>query len=255
MKNKAILFFTAVTSLFSNFKISAMDANTRNTIKTVAFDSYDEDENYDDSYDDTYTGKPNPTKAMSYPTSAWVKTSGYFVVRVVNAIGAAQVVEIFNSLNNGAFVTSTLTPTLNPFTFSNRAVANANSTIVFAANGDAILTNAAGAILTLSCSQIPYRTLLETLKFYRISIRETKMTFTNEPQLDQDINYTEKTFLGKNNTNTFTPRAFFKDAQFQSKQVTMTQPYIIDGERGLNFICNSGETMSFSFYLDKLQKS
>ena len=81
------------------------------------------------------------------------------------------------------------------------------------------------------------------------------MTFTNEPQLDQDINYTEKTFLGKNNTNTFTPRAFFKDAQFQSKQVTMTQPYIIDGERGLNFICNSGETMSFSFYLDKLQKS
>jgi hypothetical protein len=252
---KANLFFTAVTSLFTNFKISAMDANTRNTIKTVAFDSYDEDENYDDSYDDTYTGKPNPTKNRDFPTSAWVKTSGYFVVRVVNAIGAAQVVEIFNSLNNGAFVTSTLTPTLNPFTFSNRSVANANSTIVFAANGDAILTTAAGAILTLSCSQIPYRTLLETLKFYRISIRETKMTFTNEPQLDQDINYTEKTFLGKNNTNTFTPRAFFKDAQFQSKQVTMTQPYIIDGERGLNFICNSGETMSFSFYLDKLQKS
>lgn len=255
MKNKAILFFTAVTSLFSNFKISAMDANTRNTIKTVAFDSYDEDENYDDSYDDTYTGKPNPTKAMAFPTSSWVKTSGYFVVRVVNAIGAAQTVELFNSLNNGVFVTSTLTPTLNPFTFSNRAVANANSTIVFAANGDSILTTAGGVILTISCSQIPYRTLLETLKFYRISIRETKMTFTNEPQLDNDINYTEKTFLGKNNTNTFTPRAFFKDAQFQSKQVTMTQPYIIDGERGLNFTCNSGETMSFSFYLDKLQKS
>lgn len=255
MKQRVILFFTAFAALFTSFKISAMDANTKNTIKTIAFDSYDEEENYDDTYDDSYTGKPNPSKNMGIPTSSWVRTSGYFVIRIVNAIGAAQVVELFNSLNNGGFVTSTLTPTLNPFTFSNRAAANANSTIVFAANGDQIYTTAAGAILTISCNQIPYRTLLETLKFYRISVKDTKMTFTNEPQLDNDINYTEKTFLGKNNTNTFTPRAFFKDAQFQSKQVTMTQPYIIDGERGLNFTCNSGETMSFSFYLDKMQKS
>lgn len=248
----------AIIAAFTNFKIEAMDTLTKNRLKAAAFDSFDdEDETYDDTYDDTYTGKPNMSKNLPNNPSgnAWIKTSGYFVVKIVNAIGAAQVVELFNSLNNGANVISPLTPTLNPFTFSNRAAANANSTIVFAANGDQIYTAAGGAILTISCNSIPYRTLLESLKFYRISIRETKMTFTNEPQLDNDINYTEKTFLGKNNTNTFTPRAFFKDAQFQSKQVTMTQPYIIDGERGLNFNCNSGETMSFSFYLDRMQKT
>lgn len=226
-------------------------------LKASAFDSYDDDDDtYDDTYDDTedeYKGKSNPSKNASHSVG-WVRTSGYFVVKIVNAIGAAQVVELFNSLANGAYVINPLTPTLNPFSFANRAAANQNSTIVFEHNGNMTYTTAAGGILTISCNQIPYKVLLETLKFYRISIKETKMTFTNEPQLDNDIYYTEKTFLGKDNKNTFTPRAFFKDGQFQSKQVTMLQPYIIDGERGLNFTVNSGETMSFSFYLDKMIK-
>lgn len=259
---KIKLFFAAFIGLFTNFAVTAMDTNTLNKIAAASFSSYDDDEAYDDTYDDTYDsdgykGRRNATKNMRPPGTGtpWIKTTGYFVVRIVNAIGAAQIVELFNSLNNGAFVVSPLTPTLNPFTFSNRSAANANSTIVFAANGDQIYTTAGGVILTISCNSIPYRTLVETLKFYRISVKEMKVTFTNEPQLDNDINYTEKTFLGKNNTNSFTPRAFFKDVQFQSKQVTINQPFILDGERGLNFTCNSGETMSFSFYLDRMQKS
>ena len=61
--------------------------------------------------------------------------------------------------------------------------------------------------------------------------------------------------LGKKEENTFTPRVYFKDNQFQSKQVTIPQPYIIDGERGLQLDVNTGETMSFNFYLDGIQKS
>lgn len=240
-----------------------MDNYTKEVLKSAAFDSYDDDMNtYDDSFDDTfdsvdnYKGKKSTGAKPAMMTSSWVATSGYFTVSVVNAIGALQKIELFSSLRNAAFTSNTtLYPTYLPFVFSNRAAANANNTVVFAANGDQIITNNAGAILTISCKQVPYRTLLESLKFYRISVKQTKIGYTNEPQLDNDITHITQTLLGKLEQNTFTPRVYFKDTQFQSKQVTVTQPYIIDGERGLQVDVNSGETMSFNFYLDGIQKA
>jgi hypothetical protein len=242
--------------------IKKMDNYTKNALKAAAFDSYDDEMGYDDSFDDTYDsvdnykGKKSVGAKPALMSSSWVATSGYFTVSVVNAIGAVQRIEIFSSLRNAAFTSNTtLYPTYLPFVFSNRAAANANNTVVFAANGDQIITNNAGAILTISCKQVPYRTLLESLKFYRISVRQTKIGYTNEPQLDNDITHVTQTLLGKLEQNTFTPRVYFKDTQFQSKQVTVTQPYIIDGERGLQVDVNSGETMSFNFYLDGIQKA
>lgn len=239
-----------------------MNNETKEILKAAAFDSYDDEMGYDDSFDDTYDsvdnykGKKSTGAKPTMSASSWVSTSGYFTVSVVNAIGALQRIEIFSSLRNAAFTSNTtLYPTYLPFTFSNRAAANANNTVVFAANGDQIITNNAGAILTISCKQVPYRTLLESLKFYRISVKQTKIGYTNEPQLDNDITHITQTLLGKLEQNTFTPRVYFKDTQFQSKQVTITQPYIIDGERGLQVDVNSGETMSFNFYLDGIQKA
>lgn len=242
--------------------IKNMNPSTKDAIKGAAFDSFDDENSYDDSYDDTFDNVDNfkgKKKSSNMPAGAnggWIATSGYFTVQVVNAIGALQRIELFSSLRNAAFVSNTLLyPTYLPFTFSNRAAANANSTVVFAANGDQIITNGAGAILTISCKQIPYRTLLESLKFYRISVKQTKISYTNEPQLDNDITHLTQTLLGKKEENTFTPRVYFKDTQFQSKQVTIPQAYVIDGERGLQVDVNSGETMSFNFYLDGIQKS
>lgn len=242
--------------------IKKMNNETKEILKAAAFDSYDDEMGYDDSFDDTYDsvdnykGKKAVGAKPALMASSWVSTSGYFTVSVVNAIGALQKIEIFSSLRNAAFTSNTtLYPTYLPFVFSNRAAANANNTVVFAANGDQIITNNAGAILTISCKQVPYRTLLESLKFYRISVKQTKIGYTNEPQLDNDITHITQTLLGKLEQNTFTPRVYFKDTQFQSKQVTITQPYIIDGERGLQVDVNSGETMSFNFYLDGIQKA
>lgn len=242
--------------------IKKMDNYTKNALKAAAFDSFDDDMGFDDSFDDTfdsvdnYKGKKATGAKPAMAASSWVSTQGYFTVSVVNAMGALQKIEIFSSLRNAGFVSNTtLYPTYLPFVFANRAAANANNTVVFAANGDQIITNNAGAILTISCKQIPYRTLLESLKFYRISVRQTKIGYTNEPQLDNDITHVTQTLLGKLEQNTFTPRVYFKDTQFQSKQVTVTQPYIIDGERGLQVDVNSGETMSFNFYLDGIQKA
>lgn len=253
--------FTIVSNLFATTSIEKMDRNTLNKLKSASFDSYDEDDdNYDDSYDDTYepenyVGKSKPVRRPMPSMGGFKPTSGYFTIQIVNGIAAAQTVELFNSLRNAVnAVNSELFSGFVPFTAVNRAAANLNSVIYFDAAGNMIIQSAAGTLLTVSCKQIPYRTLIESLKFYRIQVAKTKISFTNEPQLDNDITYSQQTFLGKKEVNTFTPRVYFADNQFQSKQVTINQGYVIDGERGLSFTVNQGETMSINLTLSGIMK-
>jgi len=256
--------FTIVAALFATSNIKEMDRLTLNKLKSASFDSYDEDnyddDNYDDSYDDTYdpdsyVGKKKPMRRPMPKMGAFKPTSGYFTIQIVNSIAGDQTVELFNSLRNAVNAVNTdLFSGFVPFTAVNRAAANLNSVIYYNAAGDMIIQSAAGTLLTISCKQIPYKTLVESLKFYRIQVKTTKISFTNEPQLDNDITYSQQTFLGKKEVNTFTPRVYFADNQFQSKQVTINQGYVIDGERGLSFTVNQGETISLNFNLSGIMK-
>lgn len=245
---------------------SFMNGATKNRI-IGAFDSMDSDNEYDDTYDDgsgyddsdNVTGKKRPAKRglviAGGGGSNWMPSNGYFTINIVNSIVGAQTIELFNSLRSFASVTNSVLTAYNPFTFTNRDVANANSTVVYAPNGDLVVTGAAGTALTISCPDIPYRVLVETLKFYRISVKSLKIGFTNTPQLSNVLTFTEQTFLGRNNQNSLMPKAFFNDNQFQSKQVTITNGFIIDGERGINFLVNNGETMDLTFMLNAVAKA
>lgn len=212
-------------------------------------DSYEEE--YDDTYDEDNADTPAP-KARS----RWEKTSGYFTININNAIAGAQTVELFNSLNSISAVTNSATFSgYNPFTFSNRAAANANSTVVWAANGDLVITSSAGTTCTVSCNEIQYRTLVENLKFYRVMVESIKMTFVNEPQLNNALYITKKTLLGKREENNLMPRVYFKDGQFQSKQVTIPTNMVLDGETGMYFTVNQSETaMTLTFKLSGISK-
>lgn len=259
---KVFLFISGLfTALFAAFltKPDFMDSKTKNLILSTSFDSMDEQDEYEDTYEDSdydgYKGKPGGKKpAAGAGGTRWKPSNGYFTINIVNAIAGAQTIELFNSLRSWASVTNAVLTAFNPFSFANRDAANANSTIVYAANGDLIVTSAAGTILTISCPDIPYKTLVETLKFYRINVKSLKIGFTNTPQLSNTINFTEQTFLGRDNKNTLMPKAFFTDGQFQSKQVTITNGFIIDGERGMNFVVNQGETMDLTFMLSAVAK-
>ncbi len=252
-----ILFF--ITTLFATFKIETMNRNEINKLKAAAFDSFDEDDNYDDednyddNYDDEFKGKK---KAKARPVAKQMKASnGYFTIKIVNGTGSAQNVQLFDSFRNAIYQEdTTLYPTYAPFTAVNRSAANLNSVIYFNAKGDQVIQTAAGTFITITCQQVPYRQLLKNLEFFRISVKTLKMTYTNESQLDNDLFLTENTFLGKSNRNTITPRTSFADNQFQSKQVTINQPFMIDGERGMYFSMNSGETITFAFNLDGVSK-
>jgi hypothetical protein len=255
---KSFLFMSLTLVGISN--VSAMDNHTRTMIKATAFDSYEgEEENYYDSYEEEDNYNTKGGKRPNGPVSRWTSTSSYFTLKVVNGIAGAQTVEFFNSLNTIATVTnSEIFSGFSPFTAVNRSAATLNSVIYFDASGNLIIQSAAGTLLTISCNEISYRTLVENLKFYQIRVKQMKMTITNDPQLDNQVNVTEKTFMGKNVRNSFIPRAYFKDAQFQSKQVTIpfgTDPLIINGEKSLYLTVNQGETMSFTFMLDGYIKS
>lgn len=256
---KIKFFLLSILSLFSTFKVNAMNPAEKNKLKALAFDSFEAEENFDtneydpDSFDDdNFTGKKRP---MRLPKSMFKPSTGYFTIQITNTIGAAQQVELFNSLRSISKTTNTqLFSGFVPFTAVNRAAVNLNNVVYFAANGDLIIEVGAATKITISCKQIPYRVLLDSLQFYALQIKETKFSYTNDPQLDNDIVHFESTILGLEKRNPITPRTYFSDFQQQSKQVTITQGFIIDGEKGLTFLVNSGETISLNFKLSGLNK-
>lgn len=244
------------------FSVFAFLANKCKPVsfQNLVFDNFDEydDENFDDeNYNemDEYSKAGKPLAPKAAPRSVWVPKNSYFTIRVVNG-AAAAVIELFNSFYTIADVANAAQfAGLNPFKFANRAAANANSTVVWDYNGNLVITSAGAVVCTISCNEIPYQVLLKTLCFFRIKIESIKMAFTNDPQLDNALYFTEKTFLGKRTENNMIPRQYLKDAQFQSKQVTIpTNGLIIDGERGIYTTVNASETMSFTFKVTGVQK-
>ena len=257
---KIYLLFCALFTYAFNSSANFLDEISKNKIKSVAFDSMDDDDDYDDdSYDpnddeDSFKGKKGKLPRTKNSGGGWKPSTGYFTLNITNNIAGNQQIELFNSLRSFSSVTNSALSAFNPFTFTNRDAVNANSTIVFAPNGDLIITSAAGTILSINCPDIPYRVLLETLKFYSINIRELKFGFTNMPQLSNILNFTEQTFLGKITNNTTLPKAYFKDFQVQTKQVSINQGFMINGERGINFLVNQSEIIDMTFFLSAIRK-
>lgn len=238
-----------------------MTPEQQKKILSTSFDSFDDfddefDDEFDDDFDDNFDDdsfKGRRARAKRTSPNLTKKKGGYFTIQVTNAHAALAPVELFNANNSIAQMTNTqLFPTTIPFNALQRDAANLNNVAYFDNAGNLVINNSTGLALTISCKQIAYKTLLENMGKMRAVMSKVKMTFTNDPQLDNDITHTVKTFLGKDVSNSITPRVYFKDGQFQSKQVTLPNKFVIDGQSGLFFQANSGETISLSFFLEQI---
>lgn len=273
MKKLITLAIATLLNFFSNLKAEIMERGLINQLKGAAFDSYDEDEdddNYDSEDDDNYdpdgSGSNNfrgarkrkpkmQGRQLASVSSGFSPNSGTFTITVTNAMAAVQTVELFNSLSSISLAVNNANfAGYSPFTAVNRNVATLINTIAFNAAGDLVITNAAGEVCTIVCKQIPYVVLLNTLQFYRIKLKNFRFTYLQDTSLDNDLVYSQKTFLGMSNVNPLTPRTYFADNQFQTKQVTISESLVFDGERGLTFPVAIGETLSFNFNLSGIQK-
>lgn len=117
----------------------------------------------------------------------------------------------------------------------------------------------AGAVpiqeVVISCTQIPYRALVDYATRGAFKIALTRMRFTTAAQIDNNFLYTSRNFLGGRKDNTITPNSYFKPDQFQSLRLDIPTPIKVDADKGLQYQVNSGEKVFMSIFVNDYVKS
>lgn len=175
-------------------------------------------------------------------------------VKIVNAGLTNEVVELFGRSRSFADIKNAAINAHGVFCAATRDVANLNSLVYWKDNGDLIIQNAAGALTTVSCKQVPYRTLFNSSAIQPFKIEKARLTVTNDGQIDNDINDVSLTFLGKIDRNSLSPRSFLNPTQFQSKIIDIPYKVEINSERSIEYQVNAGETVSFNFFISAYRK-
>jgi len=216
-------------------------------------------ENFDpESFDpENYTGK---RKAVFSPpvkgglTTVLGALMAQVDIKIVNAGLTNEKVELFGKSRSFTEIINTAINAYGAFSAEDRNAANLNSLVYWADNGDLIIQNAAGALTTVSCKQVPYRTLFNSSAIQPFKIEKVRLTVTNDSQIDNDINDVSLTFLGKVDRNSLSPRSFLNPTQFQSKIIDIPYKVEINSEKSIEYVVNAGETTTFNFFISQYRK-
>jgi hypothetical protein len=113
----------------------------------------------------------------------------------------------------------------------------------------------ASCLVTVSCKQIPYRSLVKYSERGSFRINKMRMKFSDSAQINNDIQWKEKTFLGSTKTNTVSVSSYFRPDQFQSLLVDVPVPIRIDAEKGLFYTINAGNTVLINMFVSEYTRS
>jgi len=225
-------------------------------LEQEAFNSYDEAAAMYDAAADNATG---PAAAGAKRMIAPKPVRSNFDLTFVNNAAVALNIEIFNQLDsflkkqrlewvNGAYTYLPLS--LSP----NNLIANGQGTVGYQTDGSLYVRGAdSGATqLTVSCQQYSMKGLNEASAQGRgFRIVRIRQTSTTDSQIDNEIIWTKKTFLGSKSSNRISPRTFFRPEQFQTKIVDITVPLLINAERGIEYKVNAGETVKWNITIER----
>lgn len=214
-------------------------------------------QNYDDGSADFDNETFNSFAGKARKATGVVRKAS-FDLTFTNASAEAITIELFNELNS---FTRRLRPELvNSATIkmipstSNQGLLLANvGTVGFTQSGDLILTGAlAATALTVNCPQLSYESLLRASSRFPFTIKAVRMTVQNAAQIDNEIVHFKKSFLGSSERNTISPRTSFRPDQFQTTVIDIPMDFQIDGQRGLEYKVNAGETVKWNVIIERL---
>ena len=141
----------------------------------------------------------------------------------------------------------------------NRTPANESNTsaagfVGFDNTGALIITPtgafAAATVAKLSCNQYPYSGLLESSSRFPFRITRVRLTVTADAQISNPIVLFRNNFLGAKSQNEINPRNFFNPNQFQTKIIDVPIDFDINGNSGLLYNVNDGETVSWNVEIE-----
>jgi hypothetical protein len=82
-----------------------------------------------------------------------------------------------------------------------------------------------------------------------------RMKFTSTNQINNDIRWESKNFLGSTQSNTISVSSYFRPDQFQSLLVDVPVPVSIDAEKGLFYTMNADETVLINMFVGSYTRS
>ena len=254
-------------------------------------DNWDPETSAYDPDSDMYTASQKMTRFTNNKPGTDVRRSpsrsilgktpdAQFDITITNNHAGVQNIELFNAQNTIAeFANGTDNPGVQPVlaarSFDVRNAGNtATETLIgyivglnngtgvgslisayWAANGDLVYEDAAGDTCIISCKQIPYRSLVKYSERGSFKINKMRMKFTTSGQINNDIGWREKTFLGSTKSNTISVASYFRPDQFQSLLVDIPLGVRIDAEKGLFYQMASSETVLISMFIGEYTRS
>jgi len=92
---------------------------------------------------------------------------------------------------------------------------------------------------TISCRQIPFKSLLKSTESTPFSVSRARMSFVTDAQISNNLNFFTKTFLGGTIQNPVNPRTYFNPMQNQGLTVDVQlQGAQLYGEKGIWYTLN-----------------
>jgi hypothetical protein len=253
-------------------------------MSAAAFNGYEGSENYEDQFDnDLFDGfdlRKAGTAVKQSPGARVPKQVPATFNVTINGTGnaASHVFELFNFQNSiEKFYNGATNPTLIPLGAArNNQVRNDAGTGIaqlYAYGGilvnplgtgvqDGVYFNQAGDLVynynvatsdnvTISCKEIPYRSLMTYMGQYAMHVNKMRINYSIAAQITEDFTLTYKNFLGTVKNSSISPQQFFTPTQFQSLLVDVPTPFSITSERGMQMTLLANSKMSITFFVDK----
>lgn len=260
-----------------------------NELNRAAFNSFDPQQSMTENYDPSVGGGDNYDEYGNRKAGNFVKRSpvrpvggtrtpdAQFDITIRCDDSSAQNVELFNAQNtiaefannqwnyaaipalsaHSVDVAKAVSPQTATLIFYG-AVANDNGVaakvVFYDQSGNLHYTSLTGETV-ISCKQIPYRSLVKYSERGSFTINKMRMKFTSTNQINNDIRWESKNFLGSTQSNTISVSSYFRPDQFQSLLVDVPVPVSIDAEKGLFYTMNPDETVLINMFVGSYTRS
>lgn len=135
------------------------------------------------------------------------------------------------------------------------AAVNLNSRFYFDQNGNLIVKDAAGANLTISCNELPYRALLNYITTSSFMLKRIRYSTTNENNYDKVMYFKLKTMFGKVEQDQITPRMYVDPNQFQTKIADIPLDMMINASKAIEHVVIAGATSTFNITITGVSRN
>lgn len=251
-----------------------MNNNALDALNRAAMDTYDPSEMYDPNGFDSFT--PNAGRAGTKVIGSPARTikgklpEAQFDLKIdfTSKFSVTQI-ELFNAQYSAAKYTTyapanyfpvdavhSVTIGTTPFYVYGRATDETiGHTNIWWDQEGALRYSDADGIGKIQCSQIPYRALVDQTLRSAITINRMRIKYGSSGQINNDITWVNKTFLGMRQQNSISPASYFAPDQYQSLIVDVPVTLPIDADKGLTMQVEANENMLISIFVSQYTRN